>query len=254
MIADKVRSEMVQGQNRFMLDLGHVRYIDSAGLGELIHAFAAVRNRGGALKLMNVTKRVNELLVLTRLLTVFECFDDEASALASFPAVSRVRRVVAATRRAMPQHMIRAIRVARAVRAVRAAPAACALLIGLAVAGAAGCVTFTADAPTIRARADGLLEIAGAPAGTVVRYTLDGTEPTRDAGVWLAPVELPAGYTVKARAFTSADHAAAGARQSSGRHRRKAPAPASRRRSCLSRKAATGASMTGRRGMRRPWR
>ena len=51
MIADKVRSEMVQGQNRFVLDLGHVRYIDSAGLGELIHAFAAVRNRGGALKL-----------------------------------------------------------------------------------------------------------------------------------------------------------------------------------------------------------
>jgi anti-sigma B factor antagonist len=86
MIADKVRSEMVQGQNRFVLDLGHVRYIDSAGLGELIHAFAAVRNRGGALKLLNVTKRVNELLILTRLLTVFETFDTEAEALASFPA------------------------------------------------------------------------------------------------------------------------------------------------------------------------
>jgi anti-sigma B factor antagonist len=87
MIADKVRSEMVQGQNRFVLDLGHVRYIDSAGLGELIHAFAAVRNRGGALKLLNVTKRVNELLILTRLLTVFESFDTEAEAVASFPAV-----------------------------------------------------------------------------------------------------------------------------------------------------------------------
>jgi anti-sigma B factor antagonist len=86
MIADKVRSEMVQGQTRFVLDLGHVRYIDSAGLGELIHAFAAVRNRGGALKLLNVTKRVNELLVLTRLLTVFESFDTEEEALASFPA------------------------------------------------------------------------------------------------------------------------------------------------------------------------
>jgi anti-sigma B factor antagonist len=84
MIADKVRSEMVQGQNRFLLDLGHVRYIDSAGLGELIHAFAAVRNRGGAMKLLNVTKRVNELLVLTRLLTVFESFDTEAEALASY--------------------------------------------------------------------------------------------------------------------------------------------------------------------------
>jgi anti-sigma B factor antagonist len=86
MIADKVRSEMVQGQNRFLLDLGHVRYIDSAGLGELIHAFAAVRNRGGAMKLLNVTKRVNELLVLTRLLTVFESFDTEAEALESYGA------------------------------------------------------------------------------------------------------------------------------------------------------------------------
>lgn len=67
-----------------------------------------------------------------------------------------------------------------------------------------------ADAQTIRVRADGLLEIADAPPDTVVRYTLDGTEPTRDAGVWLAPVNVPAGYTVKARAFT-ADHAPAGA-------------------------------------------
>lgn len=66
-----------------------------------------------------------------------------------------------------------------------------------------------ADAQTIRARADGLLEIVGAPPDTVVRYTLDGTEPARDAGVWLAPVQAPAGYTVKARAFT-ADHAPAG--------------------------------------------
>ena len=86
MIADKVRSEMVQGQNRFVLDLGHVRYVDSAGLGELVHAFSAARNRGGAMKLLNVTKRVNDLLVLTRLLTVFECFDSEDAAVASFPA------------------------------------------------------------------------------------------------------------------------------------------------------------------------
>jgi lysophospholipase L1-like esterase len=63
----------------------------------------------------------------------------------------------------------------------------------------------TAAAQTIRARADGLLEVTDAPPGTVVRYTLDGTDPTRDAGVWLAPVDLPAGYTVRARAFTP-DH------------------------------------------------
>ena len=60
----------------------------------------------------------------------------------------------------------------------------------------------TVDAQTIRARADGLLEVMDAPPGTVVRYTLDGTDPTRDAGAWLAPVDVPAGYTVKARAFT----------------------------------------------------
>jgi lysophospholipase L1-like esterase len=63
----------------------------------------------------------------------------------------------------------------------------------------------TAEAQTIRARADGLLEVVDVPTAAVMRYTLDNSEPTRDAGVWLAPVELPAGYTVKARAFT-ADH------------------------------------------------
>jgi lysophospholipase L1-like esterase len=72
-----------------------------------------------------------------------------------------------------------------------------------------GPAAASAHAQTIRVRTDGLLEIADAPPNTVVRYTLDGTEPTRDAGVWLAPVEVPAGYTVKARAFT-ADHAPAG--------------------------------------------
>jgi lysophospholipase L1-like esterase len=65
------------------------------------------------------------------------------------------------------------------------------------------------DAQTIRERADGLLEVTDAPTGTVIRYTLDGTDPTRDAGVWLAPVDLPAGYTVKARAF-AADHTTVG--------------------------------------------
>jgi lysophospholipase L1-like esterase len=78
----------------------------------------------------------------------------------------------------------------------------------IAVCGVA--VPVPSDAQTIRARADGLLEIVDAPPDTVVRYTLDGTEPVRDSGVWLAPVNVPAGYTVKARAFT-ADHAPAGA-------------------------------------------
>jgi lysophospholipase L1-like esterase len=60
---------------------------------------------------------------------------------------------------------------------------------------------ITVSAQTIRARADGLLEVTDVPPDAVVRYTLDGTDPTRGAGVWLAPVEVPAGYTVKARAF-----------------------------------------------------
>jgi lysophospholipase L1-like esterase len=67
----------------------------------------------------------------------------------------------------------------------------------------------TAVAQTIRARPDGLLEVVDVPTGAIVRYTLDGSDPVRDSGVWLAPVELPPGYTVKARAFT-ADHTPVG--------------------------------------------
>jgi lysophospholipase L1-like esterase len=68
-------------------------------------------------------------------------------------------------------------------------------LVGVALVWAA-----TADAQTIRARTDGLLDV-DAPAGTIVRYTLDGSDPDKSAGIWLAPVGLPAGYTLKARAF-----------------------------------------------------
>ena len=85
-IADTVRQVLEDGHNRLLLDLGHVRYVDSAGLGALVHAFSTARNRGGALKLLNVTERLNDLLVLTKLLTVFDSFDQEAEALASFDA------------------------------------------------------------------------------------------------------------------------------------------------------------------------
>ena len=80
---------------------------------------------------------------------------------------------------------------------------ACALVLVVALCAAG------VSAQRTRVRADGLLEVTDAPPGTVVRYTLDGTDPTRDAGVWLEPVDVPAGYTVKARAFT-ADHTAVG--------------------------------------------
>src|SRR4051812_3357549 len=91
----------------------------------------------------------------------------------------------------------------RRIRAVRTSAIACALVLAVAFCAAG------VSAQTIRARADGLLEVRDAPPGTVVRYTLDGTDPTRDAGVWLEPVDVPAGYTVKARPFT-ADHTAVG--------------------------------------------
>jgi anti-sigma B factor antagonist len=83
-LADKVRSTLEQGQLRIVLDLAGVPYVDSSGLGELIAAYSAAKKRGGALKLLNVTKRLEDLLILTRLLTVFECFDTEPEAIASF--------------------------------------------------------------------------------------------------------------------------------------------------------------------------
>lgn len=83
-LSDRVRTALVEGRNRILLDLGKVRYVDSSGLGELIEAYAATRNRGGQLKLVNVGRRVNDLLVMTKLLTIFDCYDNEREALASF--------------------------------------------------------------------------------------------------------------------------------------------------------------------------
>jgi anti-sigma B factor antagonist len=64
--------------------LGNVTYIDSSGIGELVAAFTSVSNSGGALKLLHLTKRVQDLLQITKLYTVFEVHDDEAKAIASF--------------------------------------------------------------------------------------------------------------------------------------------------------------------------
>jgi len=73
-IKDKVQSLLQQGNRKLLLDLGNVSYVDSAGLGQLVQVYATTRHLEGQLK----------LLVLTKLLTVFECYDDEADALASF--------------------------------------------------------------------------------------------------------------------------------------------------------------------------
>jgi anti-sigma B factor antagonist len=69
------------GDRKFLLNLSDVDYIDSSGLGELVTSFTTVRNQGGLLKLLNLTRRVHDLLQITKLLTVFEAFNNEAEAL-----------------------------------------------------------------------------------------------------------------------------------------------------------------------------
>ena len=84
LLKDKVQSLIQQGNKNIIIDLGAVAYVDSAGLGELVHAYATTKNKGGALKLVNVTKKLQDLLVVTKLLTVFETYDNESAALSSF--------------------------------------------------------------------------------------------------------------------------------------------------------------------------
>jgi anti-sigma B factor antagonist len=83
-IKDKIQSLLQQGNRKLLLDLGNVSYVDSAGLGQLVQVYATTRHLEGQLKLLRVTKRLKDLLVLTKLLTVFECYDEEADAIASF--------------------------------------------------------------------------------------------------------------------------------------------------------------------------
>jgi anti-sigma B factor antagonist len=87
-LRDKVRSLLQQGEKRLIVNLARVSYMDSSGLGELVAAFATASRQGGALKLVNLTKRLHDLLVITKLSNVFECFDDEATAVGSFGAAA----------------------------------------------------------------------------------------------------------------------------------------------------------------------
>jgi len=72
------------GKKKIVLNLGEVGYIDSSGLGELVSSFTTVRNSGGELKLANLTQKVNDLLTVTKLYTVFEVHNDEQAAISSF--------------------------------------------------------------------------------------------------------------------------------------------------------------------------
>jgi len=85
-LRDLVRDEVNQGKKKLLLNLAGCTYIDSAGLGELISAFTTVKNRGGELKLLNLTKRIHDLMQITKLYTVFDIYDNEATAVASFGA------------------------------------------------------------------------------------------------------------------------------------------------------------------------
>jgi anti-sigma B factor antagonist len=80
-LRDQILKLLGAGDRKFLLNLANVNYIDSSGLGELVTSFTTVRNHGGLLKLLNLTHRVQDLLQITKLLTVFETFNSEAEAL-----------------------------------------------------------------------------------------------------------------------------------------------------------------------------
>jgi anti-sigma B factor antagonist len=83
-LKDKLRSLVHQGQKKLLLNLADVAYVDSAGLGAIVQSYTTVTNQGGGLKLVNTTKRIHDLLAITKLLTVFDTFDSEAEAVTSF--------------------------------------------------------------------------------------------------------------------------------------------------------------------------
>jgi anti-sigma B factor antagonist len=84
LLKDKINSLIHQGQKKLLLNLEGVPYIDSAGLGEIVRTYTTVSRQGGSLKLVNLTKRITDLLAITKLLTVFETFDSEKDAVASY--------------------------------------------------------------------------------------------------------------------------------------------------------------------------
>jgi anti-sigma B factor antagonist len=81
---DTIRDLAASGHKKLLLNLAEVSYIDSSGIGELVSGFTTVANQGGSVKLLNLTKRVQDLLQITKLYTVFEVHDDEAKAVRSF--------------------------------------------------------------------------------------------------------------------------------------------------------------------------
>ncbi len=83
-LRDTIRELLGKGEKKILLNLGDVTYIDSSGIGELVSAYTAVRKETGELKLLNLTKKVHDLLQITKLYTVFDVKDDEAAAIAAY--------------------------------------------------------------------------------------------------------------------------------------------------------------------------
>jgi anti-sigma B factor antagonist len=85
-VRDRIKDLLADGQKKILLNLGDVSYIDSAGLGALISSYTTTKREGGQLKLVNLTKRIRDLLAITKLITVFDTYDDEDKAIASYKA------------------------------------------------------------------------------------------------------------------------------------------------------------------------
>lgn len=83
-LRNEIRRLVGEGKKNLVLNLGGVGYLDSSGIGELVSSFTAVGKEGGTLKLLNLTQKIQDLLAITKLLTVFETFENEADAVGSF--------------------------------------------------------------------------------------------------------------------------------------------------------------------------
>jgi len=83
-LRDSVHEVLAKGSKKILLNLGDTSYIDSSGIGELVSAFTSVKTAGGELKLLNLTQKVHDLLQITKLYTVFDIWDNEASAITAF--------------------------------------------------------------------------------------------------------------------------------------------------------------------------
>jgi anti-sigma B factor antagonist len=83
-LREAVRGLLDGGRKKILLNLGDVAYVDSSGIGELVSSYTTTNNQGGQLKLLNLTKKIQDLLMIAKLLTVFETFDNEQAALASY--------------------------------------------------------------------------------------------------------------------------------------------------------------------------